>query len=198
LTTVSEIRPRRRRADAQRSISAILDAAVQVVGARPDASVEEVAAAAGVSRQTVYAHFASRDVLLAAVVERATAEAIAAIDAAGLDDGPPTEALMRLLEVTWGMFARSPLLLHPAAAPPMTAAESDELHRPVVERLDRLVRRGQEAGEFDRELSRPWLLATLMALGHAAGHEVGSGRMTADEAFAALRTSVLRVFRPAG
>ena len=131
-------------------------------------------------------------------MERATAETLAAIDAAGLDDGPATDALLRLLDVTWAMFARTPLLLHPAASPPMTAAESRALHSPVFERLDRLVRRGQDAGEFDRELSRPWLLTTLMALGHAAGDEVGSGRMTADEALAALRTSVLRVFRPAG
>lgn len=195
---MSEIGPRRRRADAERSITAILDAAVRVLGVRPDASMEDVAAAAGVRRQTVYAHFPSRDALLSSVLERATAETLAAIDAAGLDDGPATDALLRLLDVTWALFARTPHLLHPAAAPPMTAAESHALHSPVFERLDRLVRRGQDAGEFDRELSRPWLLTTLMALGHAAGDEVGSGRMTTDEALAALRTSVLRVFNPAG
>jgi hypothetical protein len=35
-----------------------------------------------------------------------------------------------------------------------------------------------------------------MALGHAAGEEVGAGRVRADEALAVLRTSVLRIFRP--
>ena len=45
------------RADAERSIAAILDAAVQVLAARPDAGMGEIAKAAGVARQTVYAHF---------------------------------------------------------------------------------------------------------------------------------------------
>ena len=196
---MSEIaRGRRRRADAERSIAAILDAAVRVLGQRPEASVEDVAAAAGVTRQTVYAHFPSRDALLAAALERVTAEAMAAVDAADLDAGPAADALLRLLDATWRTFERHPLLLHPAASPPMTAQESHDQHQPVFERLDGLLRRGQEAGEFDATLSRTWLMAAVMALGHAAGDEVGAGRMAADEAAAALRRSVLRVLGAAG
>ena len=45
------------RADAERSIAAILDAAVQVLADRPEAGMGEIAKAAGVARQTVYAHF---------------------------------------------------------------------------------------------------------------------------------------------
>jgi AcrR family transcriptional regulator len=199
LATVSEFvpsAPRRRRADAERSIAAILDAAARVIGAQPGASVEDVAAAAGVTRQTVYAHFPSREALLRAVVDRATAEVMAAIDAADLAEGPAVDALLRMLDVVWRIFERSPLLLTSAASPPMTQPESREQHQPVFDRLDGLVRRGQDAGDFDRELSRPWLLTALMALGHAAGDEVAAGRMSADEASAALRRSVLRLFRP--
>jgi AcrR family transcriptional regulator len=187
---------RRRRADAERNVAAILDAAGRVLGSRPGASVEDVAMAAGVSRQTVYAHFPTRDALFMAVWERATAQAVAAIDALDLDDGPAADALLRLLDVVWSMFERAPHLLATGTGVPMSADESHDLHQPVLDRLDRLVRRGQEAGEFDAGLPRPWLLATLVALGHAAGEEVGAGRMPAGEAFAALRTSVLRVFRP--
>ncbi|HVC35581.1 MAG TPA: TetR/AcrR family transcriptional regulator, partial [Chloroflexota bacterium] len=53
--------------------------------------------AAGVTRQTVYAHYASRELLLGAVSDRARAEAIAAVDAAALDEDPPAVALARLL-----------------------------------------------------------------------------------------------------
>jgi AcrR family transcriptional regulator len=63
----------RRRADAERNIAAILDAAVELLGERPDSSMAEIAAAAGVARQTVYAHYDSREALLAAVAERAMA-----------------------------------------------------------------------------------------------------------------------------
>ena len=62
---------RRRRSDARRSIDAILAAARTVLGERPDAGMADVAAAAGVTRQTVYAHFASRDALLCEAIEHA-------------------------------------------------------------------------------------------------------------------------------
>lgn len=77
----------------------------------------------------------------------------------------------------------------------LEAAESDDLHAPIRDRLERLGRRGQAAGGFDDRLSPTWLLAATVALGHAAGGEVGAGRMSAQEARASLRHTVLRVFR---
>jgi hypothetical protein len=49
----------------------------------------EVAAAAGVTRQTVYAHFPSRDALIGALLHAAGAETVAAMDAARLDTVTP-------------------------------------------------------------------------------------------------------------
>lgn len=154
--------------------------------------MDDIAEAAGVTRQTVYAHYASREVLLAAVADRATEDALAAIDAAELDRGPAPEALLRFLDSSWRTFERFPVIgLQGRAATPQDDAER---HGPVLDRLLRLVRRGQDAGDFDRRLSPAWLLAATVALGHAAGEEAGSGRMTGQEAHASLSRSVLRLY----
>ncbi|MFC3501660.1 TetR/AcrR family transcriptional regulator [Micromonospora krabiensis] len=186
-------RRRRRRSDAERSAVAVLDAAVEVLGRHPEAKVEQVASAAGVTRQTVYAHYPSRPLLVAAVIERITAEAVAALDAADVDSGTAAEALQRWLDVTWRLFDRYPLLLHPSVTA-MEQADTDRQHAAVIERLERLIRRGQATGEFDPTLSSAWLVSATIALGHAAGGEVAAGRMTTAQTAAALTHSILRVY----
>ena len=111
--TATPTRRRRRRSDARRSIDAILNAARTVLGTRPDASMEEIATAAGVTRQTVYAHFPSRDALITALIDAAGAETFAAIDAANLDSGPPADSLRQFLEISWELVRRYPYLLAP-------------------------------------------------------------------------------------
>jgi AcrR family transcriptional regulator len=193
---VSEIdssRQRRRRSDAERSAAAILDAAVRVLGRHPDTTVEQIAAEAGVTRQTVYAHYPSRPLLINAVIDRITAEATAALDAATENGGPATEAMLGWLDVTWQLFERYPLLQHPSviAADP---TDTDRRHAPVVERLEWLIERGQDTGEFDGTLSPAWLVSATIALGHVAGAEFAAGRMTATQTTAALRHSILRLY----
>jgi AcrR family transcriptional regulator len=185
-------KPRKRRADATRNIDAILDAAAIVLTERPDASMDEVARAAGVARQTVYAHYSSRELLLDAVLVRAAAEIAAAMDAAGLSKGPPKEALLRFLEFGWQTLERHHALMSNPAAP-MTPSEMHERMAPINERLGRLIRRGQRAGVFDRGVSAEWLLAATVALAHAASEEVRSGRMKAKAATRSLELSVLRL-----
>jgi AcrR family transcriptional regulator len=186
-------RRRRRRADAERSIAAILDAAVRVFGERPEASIEEIADAAGVTRPTVYAHYPSRQALLGAALDHVTDEVVAAIDAADLDHGPPTAALQRFLTVGWQAVERYPLLLRTPTMQLDPQAERVR-HEPIQGRLERLVRRGQKAGDFDRRLSPTWLAAITVVLGHTAIEHVVAGRMTADEATTAMTDSILRAF----
>lgn len=185
-------RRRRRRSDGERSAAAVLDAAVQVLGQQPDATLDQVAAAAGVTRQTVYAHYPSRPLLVAAVIDRITAEAVAALDAAEARHPTVTGALLTWLDVTWQLLEKYPLLRHPSAAA-AGPEDAERQHAPISERLTRLVRRGQTAGEFDRTADAAWLVAATIALGHAAGAELAAGRMTATQAAASLRATVLRL-----
>ncbi|MEV0318053.1 TetR/AcrR family transcriptional regulator [Streptomyces sp. NPDC050658] len=186
----------RRRADARRSRAAILDAALPLLNDRPEASVEAVATAAGVTRQTVYAHFPSRERLLAAVLDRLTEEAVTEMDAVDLDAGSAVDALFGLLEASARSVGRYPSLLRTIGSLPVASAhdaDDAERHAPVAERLGRVIRRGQAAGEFDALLAPDWLVTVTIGLAHAAAGEVEAGRMTEAQAAGVLRTSLLRV-----
>ncbi|MEU4420703.1 helix-turn-helix domain-containing protein [Actinoplanes sp. NPDC024001] len=182
---------RRPRADAQRSRAAIIDAAIELLGRRADASMEEIAAAAGVARQTVYAHYSSREALLVAITERITAETVAALNAIDVREAA-TEALREWLTVSWGIIGRYQLLLT-VSLPTGDTTDEHERHLPITERLTEIVEQGRRTGEFTSAHGTGWLVAATISLGHAAGQEVTAGRMSPEAAGAAFRESVLRL-----
>ncbi|HZA88966.1 MAG TPA: TetR family transcriptional regulator, partial [Solirubrobacterales bacterium] len=63
------------RSDAQENRERLLIAAGRLLAQSPTATLADVAAAAGVSRSTLYRHFAGREELIAAVGERPREEA---------------------------------------------------------------------------------------------------------------------------
>jgi AcrR family transcriptional regulator len=185
-----QARRRRQRSDARQSIAAVLDAAIRALAGRPDASVDEIARAAGVSRQTVYAHFPTRVALIDAVIEHASAEFTALLDGTDLDREPPAQALTRLLDAGWQVAARYPFLwLQPAVDPGKDASR----HAPVLDRMLDIVRRGQATGDFDASVPATWLLSACLALGRATEDEVKAGRMTIEQATQAMHQGVLRL-----
>ena len=84
------------RSDAQRTAAAILQAAERVLRHDPTASLEQIAAAAGVTRTTVHRRFASRQVLIAALQASAIEHFYDAFEAASPETAPPPVALHRL------------------------------------------------------------------------------------------------------
>jgi AcrR family transcriptional regulator len=185
-------RRRRRRIDADRSASAILRAAKETLATQPHASVEDIATAAGVSRQTVYAHFKTRDALINAVVDTITDEAVAEMDAANLDEGSAAAALLRLLDSSWRTLQRYPQLMSAAVAVADPDADHTR-HQAVFDHLDRVLTRGQRAGEFADDLDTSWLATAVITLGHAAGDAVSTGQTTLTDATTSLARSVLRI-----
>ncbi|HKE75547.1 MAG TPA: helix-turn-helix domain-containing protein [Acidimicrobiales bacterium] len=183
---------RRRRSDARRSIDAILAAARTLLGERPDASMEEIATAAGVTRQTVYAHFPSRDTLVAALLHAVGAETLAAMDAAGLDTAAPADALRQWLDIGWQLIRGYPFLLGPALAQSPQPGDA-ATHQAGTDRLERIIRRGQRAGDFDTTLPTAWLADAIVGLIRTAAEQVAAGRLTTDDAAPMVLDSALRL-----
>jgi AcrR family transcriptional regulator len=154
--------------------------------------MEDIAAAAGVTRQTVYAHFPSRDALVIALVDAAGAETLAVIDAARLDTARPADALAQFLDMCWQLLDRFPLLLVPALMR-IRRPDGPDPHDAATARLERLIRRGQRTGDFDRALPATWLAVTIVGLIHTAAGQVAAGRLTTSEAATMLLESTLRL-----
>jgi AcrR family transcriptional regulator len=156
--------------------------------------MEEIARAAGVSRQTIYAHYPSREALLQAVTRHVTAEVARELGGLDLDQGSAVDALGRWVDGGWALLERYPVLLTPAI---LSSTDHDERgrHEPVIGGLLQLIERGRRRREFDCAMPTTWYIAAIIGLGHAAGQEVTAGRMTPAEAGAAFRDAVLRVCR---
>jgi TetR/AcrR family transcriptional regulator, mexCD-oprJ operon repressor len=180
----------RRRADAERNIAAILDAGLACFSRSADASVAEVARAAGVGRVTLYGHFPSRQALTDAVLAHAIGKANTALDAVAVDHGPAAEALARLVGSSWRIVDQHRTLLA-AAQRDLPPARIRHHHDQAMARVERLIARGQAEGAFRADLPRSWLVATFYSLMHTAAEEVDAGRLDPAQAAGVLTATIL-------
>ncbi|MFN0283359.1 MAG: TetR/AcrR family transcriptional regulator [Kineosporiaceae bacterium] len=175
-----------RRRDAIANRVALLDAGLTALTRDPEATLETVARAAGLSRRTVYGHFSSREDLLRAVARRAgdrldrvagrsPAEDDGADDDAGdgtadaagggpLDD--PATALARFELVAWDA-AEPASFVAALARRPEHAHLAGTLCATLGYRRQDVVRRGQDDGVFRTDLDAAVLarLAGTVVLG---------------------------------
>jgi len=186
---------RKRRADAERSIASITDAALEALASDPDASMAEIARRAGVVRATVYMHFPTRESLLDAVMEHAVGLVADAIRGAEPDRGEPKEALERVLRATWQQLSQfhSVLAINTAR---LSAKELHRRHLPMTTQFIPLLERGQAEGVFRNDFSATWLIAVLRAIVHVASAELRAGRLSQAEVERTMLTTALAAISP--
>lgn len=182
-----------RRADAERTITAILDAALTSFASSPDATVTEIAKTAGVGRVTVYGHFDSLPAIADALLVRSLAEADAAFEELDLESGTAPEAVDRLLHAPWLLGRYQGLLA--AATRHLGPEKVRRLHDQVFARIEAVIVRGRKSGEFRNDLPLPWMMASVYALAHAAVGEADAGRVERAEAADLLSRTLLDLLR---
>ena len=185
-----------KRADALRSIEAIVQAAAECLGRNPGASLSEIARAAGVGRVTLYAHFSSRAEVIDAAMSRALDRGNEALDAVDLT-GDPLLALARYIEAGWHLVDEARSLLA-AAQRELPAGRIRELHAGPATRVEALLARGRAEGTFRTDLPVAWMVNVLHAIMHGAAEEIRAGRLTSEHAAGHITATVLAAFTPPG
>ncbi len=183
---------------AGRNVEAILDAAEELLQSQGRAGISALAAQAGVSRVTVYAHFPDWAAVLEAAVERAVRRTMTTLESARPEDGPPAEALDRMLAATWQHLARYRAMAAAVAAR-LSPEAVTRTHQPAHHTIGALLERGQAHGSFRTDLPARWLVTASIALVHACSDEVRAGHIDEHDAARILTTTIrdlLTVPRP--
>ncbi len=175
--TMRSLRERQREERAALILSAAQD--VFVDKGYYDASIDEIAARAGVAKGTVYLHFASKEHLLVALVEQQISGFLARVDQVIGEAAPVRARLERiLLDVYTRMHEkRNQVLLELNSSMGVTRQvleKRPELQarlKQVLERIAALLEEGKRSGELDAAVPTPVMAATFVTLMSPGGYE---------------------------
>ncbi|GHC65153.1 hypothetical protein GCM10010309_28250 [Streptomyces violaceochromogenes] len=176
------------RADANRR--RILDVALAELLRDPDASMDQIARAAGVVRRTVYGHFPNREALISTLVDEAV-QALSAAHAAGREDvREPAEAVARSVLAVWAIADRYRLLVA-LAQRTVTMQGIRERLAPVREASIGLLQQGLDENVFSSPLPAPALAYVHEQMLFAVMEAVNDGLLAAQEAGRCAAVTVL-------
>jgi AcrR family transcriptional regulator len=150
--------PRAPRRDAAENRVAILDAAISELNHDPDASLETIASAAGLSRRSIYGHFSTRDELVAELNDRGIARVTAAL--APIRHSDARIALALVGARLWSEVEDVRVTAQLAIRGPRREIVGKGLE-PVRRGVLELVRQGVEAGQLRTDIE-PGTLARLI------------------------------------
>jgi TetR/AcrR family transcriptional repressor of mexCD-oprJ operon len=144
----------------ERVSAAILEAAAKVLSAQGDqASMLDIAAAAGVGRATVYRYFPSRQALLDELARVAVERAGERLSAAGLDRVSAAEGISRAVRALVAVGEYFVVLERERVRP-----DPARLEEQVGAPLRALLEHGQTTGEIRGDVPASWLTEALLGL----------------------------------
>jgi AcrR family transcriptional regulator len=158
---MSETAARPLRADAERSVRAILEAAERVLSTDPGASMEQIATAAGVARTTIHRRFAHRQALIEALAASAARQLAQAVDDGRPDTAPPLVALHRITANVLEVKSAWTFALGLPADPDSEAAA---LHQDMAQRCIAVLERAQAGKLIDEAADLHWVRRVYYAL----------------------------------
>lgn len=159
MTGSSSPRPPRR-SHARSNHARILAAAREELGRDPDASLDEIARAAGVVRRTLYGHFPNRLALVAALAEEARVSLEEAFTGARDPGADPPVALARMVLASWAVGDRYRMLIS-LGRRDLGEESIRAALAPGRAQATAILERGQKDGSFADHLPAPVLaLAT--------------------------------------
>ena len=140
--------------------AAILEAAAAVLADRGEqASMADVAAAAGMARATVYRYFPNREALFEALGRFAVEEAGDRLEAGRLQDVAVTEAFERAVRALVAVGDFLVVVSRENARP-----DPAEFDQRVASPLRTLIERAQSLGEVRDDLPASWLMESLIGI----------------------------------
>src|SRR5215211_7676632 len=144
----------------QRVTAAILDGAARLFAVQGEqASMNDVAAAAGVARATVYRYFPNRQALLDELARAAVADADARLEAARIDEVAPEEGIARAVRALVEVGESFVLL-----ARERVRSDPELFERRLAQPLRELFERGQAARDIRADITPARLTESLIGL----------------------------------
>ena len=175
-----------------RTAAAILDAAAHVFSEQGTAAnLADIAAAAGVSRATLYRYYPNREALLKALGAHALTELASRLDDAGLERATVKEAIERLARANVAVGERYAVLASEQCMPDRADAE-----RLVGAPMRAVFERGIASGQLRQDLPADVLLELFAGTIMAAIKLTQRQQLGLEEASAAAASVFLDGARP--